>query len=71
MKIMYRDAIMRYEIIPGGEVRGMFMGELVRCRECKYWCDGTISGAPYCVDFLTKDENGYCSWGEKLDYDET
>ena len=34
--------------------------EVVRCKECKFWdCPG------YCVDFMTQDENGYCSWAKR------
>ena len=34
--------------------------EIIRCKECKYW---DVSG--YCVDFMTQDENGFCSWAER------
>lgn len=31
--------------------------EVVRCQDCK-WCES-------CGEFLTTDENGFCSWGER------
>ena len=34
--------------------------EIIRCKDCIYW---DISG--YCVDFMTQDENGFCSWAER------
>lgn len=37
------------------------ISELVRCKECKYW----DRDDEYCVDFLTQDKNGFCSWGER------
>ena len=35
--------------------------EVVRCEECKCW----DRDDEYCVDFLTQDKNGFCSWWEK------
>lgn len=32
---------------------------VVRCKDCAYW-DGI-----YCVDFLTTDPEGYCSWAKR------
>lgn len=32
---------------------------VVRCKDCAYW-DGI-----YCVDLLTTDPDGYCSWGKR------
>ena len=34
--------------------------EIIRCKDCIYW---DFSG--YCVDFMTQDENGFCSWAER------
>ena len=34
--------------------------EIIRCKDCKYW---DVLG--YCVDFMTQDENGFCSWAER------
>ena len=35
--------------------------EVVRCNNCAYW-DATEK---VCVDMMTADENGFCSWGER------
>ena len=35
--------------------------EVVRCKNCAYW-DATEK---VCVDMMTADENGFCSWGER------
>lgn len=57
-----------------GDVRGIVdhvdempsaQPEIVRCKDCKCW---DISG--YCVDFMTQDENGFCSWAERRTEDE-
>lgn len=34
---------------------------VVRCKDCVYW-DTTEK---VCVDMMTADEDGYCSWGER------
>lgn len=34
---------------------------VVRCKDCAYW-DATEK---VCVDMMTADENGFCSWGER------
>lgn len=40
--------------------------EIVRCEDCKWW----DRDDEYCVDFLTQDKNGFCSWGERREDDE-
>lgn len=35
--------------------------EVVRCKDCKHW----NRDEEYCVDFLTQDKNGFCSWWER------
>ena len=42
-----------YEIIP--------KKPQVRCKDCRFW------RGKYCSDFLTVDENGFCSWAERMD----
>lgn len=34
--------------------------EIIRCKDCVCW---DVPG--YCVDFMTQDENGFCSWAER------
>lgn len=34
--------------------------EIIRCKDCKCW---EFPG--FCVDFMTQDENGFCSWAER------
>lgn len=36
---------------------------VVRCKDCVYW-DATEKA---CMDMMTADENGFCSWGERRD----
>lgn len=35
--------------------------KVVRCKDCVYW-DATEKA---CMDMMTADENGFCSWGER------
>lgn len=35
--------------------------EVVRCKECKYF----YKASKYCSEFMTKDEDGFCKWGER------
>lgn len=37
------------------------VAEVVRCKNCKHW----DRYDEYCVDFLTQDKNGFCSWWER------
>ena len=37
--------------------------EVVRCKECKYF----YKASKYCSEFMTKDEDGFCKWGERRD----
>lgn len=34
--------------------------EIIRCKDCVYW-----DSSGYCVDFMTQDENGFCSWAKR------
>ena len=34
--------------------------EIIRCKDCRAW-----DTPGYCVDFMTQDENGFCSWAER------
>ena len=38
-----------------------YKGEIVRCKECKYF----YKASKYCSEFMTKDEDGFCKWGER------
>ena len=56
------EKIIRYESEDGLHVKAMDMGELVRCKDCKYGngitCDYTA---------ILVRPNGYCYWGERKD----
>lgn len=38
--------------------------EVVRCKDCDWWCDGQCRNAFAMVSF---DENHFCSYGERKD----
>lgn len=35
--------------------------EIIKCRECKHW----NKEEHYCCDFMTQDEDGFCTWAER------
>lgn len=41
--------------------------EIVRCEKCRNW----DRVEEYCIDFLTQDKNGFCSWAERREDDHT
>lgn len=54
------------EFIPTNSVeyrRQINWSPLVRCKDCVYW----NATEKVCVDMMTADENGFCSWGERED----
>ena len=50
----FMEAILRVKQMPSTHP------EIIRCKDCKYW---DVSG--YCIDFMTQDKNGFCSWAER------
>ena len=49
-----------------GVVKQEVIGELVRCKDCKYW----DSVSWYCPDVARRlYPDGYCHWGERKDDD--
>ena len=38
---------------------------VVRCKDCVKWHDVDYDSDHFCEMFLTENENGYCSWGER------
>lgn len=44
-----------------------WQGELVRCKDCKYWREfHSEDDESYCyIDGRTTDSTDYCSWGER------
>lgn len=57
---MIKEQIVRIET-DGDETKAEVVGEIVRCKDCKQW----DRDYEYCVDFLTQDKNGFCSWWER------
>lgn len=56
----YTDYIVRETGYPGA-IKQECIGELIRCAECKHW----NKEEHYCPEFMTQDENGFCSWAER------
>lgn len=51
-----------------GTIKQEIVGELVRCKDCEYWREGSgiFDFSPYCELTATKcDGEHFCSWGEK------
>lgn len=44
-----------------GTLKKEIVGEVIRCRECRWW----DREEEYCIDFFVTDPNGYCSWAER------
>lgn len=61
-----RDDVREYKIISKNkaleeiEALPSAQPEIIRCKDCVYW---DIPG--YCLNFMTQDENGFCSWAER------
>ena len=60
----FHDRCMQIEI-----EKRLGMEEVVHCKDCKHY-GNTVCGVPtkgYCkkTEFMTKNENDFCSWGEK------
>lgn len=62
------EQIIRYESTDGLHVKGFLVGELVRCKECKYFDFG--GDAPDLCRYSCRDncyvtESDYCSCGKR------
>lgn len=40
-------------------------GEIVRCRDCKYWYPDADTGMACKFTSMSQPEDGYCNWGER------
>lgn len=56
----------------GGTVRTYEMGEIVRCKDCKYrYMDGDVTHYYWCrLHDRPVDDTDYCSWGEESEVEE-
>jgi hypothetical protein len=62
-KIIHYDRIGNSDMYNCHEV-----GEIVRCKDCKYWHDPDENKWGDCYEWGGySQENDYCSWGEKKD----
>ena len=59
-----KEKIVRYET-DGSIVKAYDAGELIRCKDCKYW----NGSGKYCDYEMSGLENDFCSWAERKEHE--
>ena len=64
----WREYIYRERVTEDG-IDGDRMGELVRCRECKYWMAEYNHICSAASGYTIKSGDGFCDWAERKEHD--